>query len=98
MILKGHAIEIVVIEPFEWEYGNITGVISSTKNDNRLVVKLSKRIERDKLENGLIELKPRYQGETFNNLLIGESIMVAGALITENSKEFEYLFIGEMKL
>ncbi len=98
MNLNGHTVEITVIEPFEWIHENIIGIILSIKNDNRLIVKLPKLIKGDKLQNDLIELKPRYKGETFNNLLLGSSIIISGALIAENSEKFEYLFIGKMKV
>jgi hypothetical protein len=55
---------------------------------------LTNKIKGNKLTSDLIELRPRYEKETFKQLLQNYSVTVGGALIEDNSEKFDYIIIG----
>jgi len=97
MSLKGQTVRIIVSEPWDWGE-NLFGTILSDRGGNRLVVKLTKPVVGKKLTSDLIELRPRYEKETFKPLSQYYSVTVGGALITENSLDFDYIIIGNVTL
>ncbi len=94
MTLRGKTVRIIVHEPFEWNYGNLFGTIEDDRGDKTLKVRLTNKIKGEKLTSDLIELKPRYEKETFKPLLQNYSVTVGGALIEDNSENFDYIIIG----
>ncbi len=96
MSLRGKTVRIIVSEPFDWNYGNLFGIIEDDRGGKSLEVRLTKEIEGTKLTSNLMELKPRYEKETFTPLLQNYSVTVGGALIEENSEDFDYIIIGSV--
>lgn len=96
MNLLGKSVHIIVSEPFEWQEGDLFGVIQSYQ-DNKLLVKLNRSIRGTKIISDLIELRPRYEKETFK-LLAYHPVTINGALIRENSKSFDFIIIGSLNL
>jgi hypothetical protein len=96
MSLRGKTVRIIVSEPFEWNHGNLFGTIEDDRGGKKLKVRLTKEIEGSKLTSDLIELKPRYEKETFKPLLQNYSVTIGGALIEENSENFDYIIIGSV--
>lgn len=94
MSLRGKTVRIIVSEPFEWNYGNLFGTIEDDRGGNTLKVRLTNKIKGKKLTSDLIELKPRYEKESFKPLLQNYSVNVGGALIEENSEKFDYIIMG----
>ena len=94
MSLTGQTIRIIVSEPWDWAEGNLFGTIISDRDGDKLLVKLTKVIKGQKLNSDLIKLTPRYEKETFRPLLQNYSVNVGGALVTDNSDEFDYIIIG----
>lgn len=94
MSLKGITVRIIVSEPFEWNYGNLFGTIEDDRGGKTLKVRLTNKIKGKKLTSDLIELRPRYEKETFKPLLQNYSVNVGGALIEDNSEKFDYIIIG----
>jgi len=56
------------------------------------------KITQESHRNNLIELRPRYEKETFKPLSQYYSVTVGGALVTENSDDFDYIIIGTVTL
>lgn len=98
MSLKGQTVRILVSEPFEWDYGNLFGTIEDDRGGKSLKVRLTKTIKGKKLTSDLIELRPRYENESFKTLNQYYSVTVGGALIKENSDEFDYIIIGSVTI
>jgi hypothetical protein len=59
---------------------------------------LSKAIKGAKLTSGLLELTPQYENETFKPLTHNYSVTVGGALIQQDSDEFDYILIGSVMI
>jgi len=97
MSLKGQTVRIIVSEPWDWKE-NLFGIIVSDRGGDKLLVKLTKPVIGKKLTSDLIELTPRYEKTTFNSLSQHYSVTVGGALVTENSDEFDYIIIGSVTL
>lgn len=97
MSLKGQTVRIIVNEPWNWE-GNLFGTILSDRGGDKLLVKLTKPIKGSKLTSDLIELKPRYEKETFKPLGQYYSVTVGGALVDEKNDEFDYIITGNVTL
>ena len=98
MSLRGKTVRIIVSEPFEWDHGNLFATIEDDRGDKRLKVRLTKEIRGNKLTSDLMELKPRYEKETFKPLLQNYSVTVGGALIKDNSEDFDYILIGTVTI
>jgi len=96
--LKGRTVRIIVSEPFEWAHGNLFGTIIYDRGGEKITVKLSKEIKGKKFTSDLLELSPRYEKETFKPLTQNYSVTVGGALIKENSSEFDYMLIGSVTI
>jgi hypothetical protein len=97
MSLKGQTVRIIVSEPWDWEE-NLFGTIISDRGGEKLLVKLTKPIKGKKLTSDLIELKPRYEKETFKPLGQYYSVTVGGALVKEENDEFDYIIIGSVTI
>ena len=97
MSLKGKTVRIIVNEPWEWKE-NLFGTILSDRGGDKLLVRLTKSISGKKLTSDLIELKPRYEKETFKPLSQYYSVTVGGALVKEDSDEFDYIIIGSVTI
>ncbi|HWZ04660.1 MAG TPA: hypothetical protein VNX40_13680 [Mucilaginibacter sp.] len=96
--LKGRTVRIIVNEPYEWTHGNLFGTIIYDHSGEKIMVKLSKEIKGEKFTSDLLELRPRYEKETFKHLTQNYSVTVGGALIKENSSEFDYILIGSVTI
>ena len=97
MSLKEQTVRIIVSEPWDWEE-NLFGTIISDRGGEKLLVKLTKPIKGKKLTSDLIELKPRYEKETFKPLGQHYSVTVGGALVKEENDEFDYIIIGSVTI
>jgi hypothetical protein len=97
MSLNGQIVRIIVSEPWDWEE-NLFGKILSDGGGNKLLVKLTKPLKGKKITSDLIELSPRYEKTTFNQLLQHYPVTIGGALVTENLGEFDYIIIGSVTL
>ena len=97
MSLKGQTVRIIVSEPWDWEE-NLFGTILSDRGGEKLLVKLTKPIKGKKFTSDLIELKPRYEKETFKPLAQHYSVTVGGALVKEENDEFDYIIIGSVTI
>jgi hypothetical protein len=93
MSLSGQNLKIVVSEPFEWEHGNLVGKVVKQKGYT-LFVKLSRSIQGNSFSSDVIELKPRYKGDTFSILEQHNTITVGGALLHPETNETDYVLIG----
>ncbi len=96
MSLRGKKVRIIVSEPFEWSHRNLFGTIEDDRGGKSLKVRLNKEIDGNKLTSDLIELKPRYEKETFKPLLQNYSVTIGGALIEDSSENFDYIIIGSV--
>ncbi len=97
MSLTGQTVRIIVSEPWDWE-GNLFGTILSDRGGDKLLVRLTKPITGKKLTSDLIELKPRYEKETFKSLGQNYSVTVGGALVTADNDDFDYIIIGSVTI
>ncbi len=98
MSLRGKTVRIIVSEPFEWNHGNLFGTIEDDRGGKTLKVRLTNEIRGNKLTSDLIELKPRYEKETFKPLSQNYSVTIGGALINDNSEDFDYILIGTVTI
>jgi hypothetical protein len=97
MSLTGQGVRIIVSEPWEWKHGNLFGTVVSQRGQV-LLVRLSKAIEGNSFTSDLMELRPRYQGETFKRLEQFYSVTVGGALVHSETKETDYVMIGSVTM
>lgn len=97
MSLKGQTVRIIVNEPWDWE-GDLFGTILSDRGGDKLLVELIKPIKGKQLTSNLMELRPRYEKETFKPLSQYYSVTVGGALVTKDSDDFDYIIIGSVTL
>ncbi len=95
--MVGRKVKIIVDEPYEWNYGNLFGIIENIENYS-LKVRLTTEIQGDKLTSNLIELKTRYEKETFRPLLENCEVTIGGQLIEDNSNNFDYIIIGRVSI
>lgn len=98
MSLIGKTVRIIVSEPFEWSHGNLFGTIEDDRGGDNLKVRLTKEVKGNKLTSNLLELKPRYEKETFKPLSQNYSVTVGGALIKNDSEDFDYVLIGTVTI
>jgi hypothetical protein len=98
MSLRGKTVRIIVNEPFEWSYGNLFGTIEDDRGGKALKIRLIQKIKGNTLKSNLIELRPRYEKETFKPLLQNYSVTVGGALIEDNSDKSDYIIIGTVTI
>jgi hypothetical protein len=89
-------VRIVVVEPFEWNYGNLFGTIVKERDGNKLLVRLTKEIKGNKFSSNIIELTPRFSDETFKPLRQYYSVSIIGSLISEQTKEKDFIIIGHV--
>lgn len=97
MSLKGQTVRIIVDEPWNWAE-NLFGTILSDRGGNRLLIKLTKPLAGKKLTSDLLELRPRLEKTTFKPLSQYYSVIVNGALVTENADDFDFIIIGSVTL
>jgi hypothetical protein len=97
MSFTGQTVRIIVSEPWD-RYGILFGTILSDRGGDKLLVRLTKPITGKKLTSDLIELKPRYEKETFKPLGQNYSVTVGGALVTANNDDFDYIIIGSVTI
>ncbi len=97
MSLKGRNVRIIVGEPWDWKE-NLFGTILTEPKENKIIVKLTKEINGKKLTSDLLELKPRYEKETFKPLTQNYSVTVNGALVTIDSDDFDFIIIGSVTI
>lgn len=97
MSLTGQGIRITVSEPFGWNHGNLFGQVVKQQG-NTLLVKLSKTIAGNRFSSNLLQLQPRYQGETFKPLLQYYSITAGGTLVHPETNETDYILIGSVTM
>lgn len=97
MSVKGQTVRIIVNEPWDWKE-NLFGTILSDRGGDKLIVKLTKPIKGNKITSDLIELRPRYEKETFIRLEQNYSVTVGGALFKEENDEFDYIIIGSVTI
>jgi len=95
--MKGQGIRIIVSEPFEWKYGNLFGTVVK-QTGNKLLVRLSEFIRGNSFSSDLMELEPRYEGDSFKPLGQHYSVTVGGALIHPQTNEADYVLIGTVTL
>ena len=62
------------------------------------MVRVTKPLKGKKLTSDLIELRPRYEKEAFKLLSQYYSVTVGGALVKEDSDEFDYIIIGSVTI
>jgi hypothetical protein len=96
MNLIGQTVAITVNEPYEWTERNLLGTIISQKDDQQILVKLTKSVKGKKLTSDLIKLKTRYKDESFKPLTKSHSVTVGGTLVEENSSNLDYIIIGDV--
>lgn len=75
---------------------NPFGKIIYDRNSEKIIVKLTESITKNKITSDLLELRPHLDKETFNPLTQKYSVMVDGFLITEESKESDHILIGSV--
>ena len=96
MSLVGQTVRIIISEPFEWNYGNLFGQITSDRGGDKLIVKLTRELKCNKLTGDTVELKPRHENERVNILEKHYSLTVNGTLVTPHGREF--IFAGSVTL
>ncbi len=98
MDLVGQEINVKVFEPWERSGDDIKGIVVAQPSEKEMVVKLSQSIKGNKLSSPLIKLNIRYENLTFDELKNDSPLTVNGALIIENSDEFDFIIIGELSI
>ncbi len=98
IFIKGKAIQISVNEPYEWSEGELLGIVEEDLDAKKLKVRLNKNIKGKNLSSDFLLLSPRYENEDFSKLLQNKSVTAGGALIKDNSDEFEYILIADIML
>ncbi len=96
MGLRGAGVRIIVHEPSNWDKGNLFGTIIFDRGVDKIIVKLSSKIEGRRITSDLLELSPHKQGDTFKPLTQYYSVMVDGSLIDENREVKEPLIYGSI--
>ena len=97
MEIGGINVEIIVSEPWEWNYGNLYGMIVS-QSSNTILIQLTAKIEGKQIKSDLLELRPRYEKATFDELTSKNSVSIGGALIDRVDNAKEYVFTGSVKV
>lgn len=98
MSLRGRTVRIIVSEPLERNYGNLFATIEDDRGGKSLKVRLSNEIKGNKLTSALMELKPRYEKETFKPLLQNYSVTIEGTLIKDDSEDLDYILTGTVTI
>jgi len=95
--LNNRMISIQVNEPWEWKYGILSGKIIEIQ-ENKLTIELTKSISGNKFTCNKLTVSARYQGESILTLIKKGELTIGGALLMENTDEFDYILIGTLKL
>lgn len=96
--LRGKTVRIIVSDPFELCHENLFGEIIDDRGGKKIIIRLTKSIRGNKLTSDLLELQPRFKEDTFKPLAQNYSVTVSGALIKEDTEEFDYIMIGNVTL
>lgn len=89
-------VRIVVIEPIEWNAGNLFGEIISERDGNKLKVRLTRRIKGKTFSNNILMLMPSIESETFKPLQQYYSVGVNGSIINEQTNEQVFVITGNV--
>lgn len=89
-------VRIVVAEPFEWTYGNLFGEIISERHGDKLIVRLTQKINGKSFLSDILLLTPRFKNETFKPSQQYYSVTVNGSLINEETNEQDFIITGNV--
>lgn len=93
---KGDKIKIIVIEPWEHDFGSPAGIIYSIES-GQLLIKLYEPLNGKKISSDYLRLSPRYKGMSFLSAQQNEPFFVNGSLFKEDSDLQEFIFSGELQ-
>ena len=96
--LIGKKVSIVISEPFDSEYGQLNGLIVQNDDNREAIVRVTVEITGKKLKSNLLKIVPRFADKTFEHLFKDGSLTVNGALIEENTENFDFVLIGSLSL
>ncbi|MCX2430379.1 hypothetical protein [Pedobacter sp. GR22-10] len=89
-------VKIVVIEPVEWNAGNLFGEIISERDGNKLKVRLTRRIKGKRFFSDILMLTPSIENETFKPLHQYYTVRVNGSIFDEQTNEQECVFTSNI--
>lgn len=93
--MSKRTVRIIVSEPWDWTE-NLFGEILSERDNNKIIVKLTKKIKGKSFSSDILLLTPRYYGETFKPLHRCSSVTVNGMLINEETNEQDFIIAGSV--
>ena len=89
-------IRIIVLEPREWNQGNLFGEIMSERGGDKLKVRLTRSIKGRTFSSDILMLIPSIENETFKPLQQYYSVRVNGSIINEHTNEQEFVISGNV--
>jgi hypothetical protein len=89
-------VRIVVIEPIEWNAGNLFGEIVSERDGYKVEVRLTRRIKGKTFSNNILMLMASIESETFKPLQQYYSVGVNGSIINEQTNEQVFVITGNV--
>lgn len=89
-------VRIIVLEPSEWNQGNLFGEIVSERGGDKLKVRLTRRIKGRTFSSNILMLTPSMKNETFKPLQQYYSVGVNGSIINEHTNEEEFVISGNV--
>ena len=87
-------VRIIVLEPSDWNQGNLFGEILSDRGGKKLKVKITKLIKGERFSSDILILTPFIQNETFKPLQQYYSVSINGSIINDPTNEQEFVIIG----
>jgi len=89
-------VRIIVLEPSEWNQGNLFGEILSDRGGNRLKIKLTQSIKGRMFSSDILILSPLIKNETFKPLHQYYAVGVNGSIVNEQTNEQELVITGHV--
>jgi len=89
-------VRIIVLEPSDWNQGNLFGEILSDRGGEKLKVKLTQSIKGRMFSSDILILTPFIKNETFKPLQQYYSVSINGSIINEHTNEQEFIIISNV--
>lgn len=89
-------VRIIVLEPSEWNQGNLFGEILSDRGGDHLKIKLTQSINGRVFSSNILVLTPLIKNETFKPLQQYYEVEVNGSIVNEQTNEQELVITGHV--
>jgi len=87
-------VRIVVVEPIEWDRGNLIGEVISEFANDKVKIRVTQSIKGRTFSSDVMILTPLINNETFRPLHQYYTVMARGSIVNEHNNEQQYVLTG----